>query len=100
MNQSTSEKLSRIELERLRENTMALEQIKAEAKKKYNYGYPQGVCISQKELDALIDSTHQATVEEIIKIAEGMKYGKEVGLDAELESYNSALTDLIKAIKK
>jgi hypothetical protein len=69
-----------------------------------------------KKLEALVDSTHQATVEEIIKIAEGMRvdvptrqaHNLQSGFSKmtrrrsrwKAEAYNQALTDLIQAIKK
>jgi len=69
---------------------MTLEQSKAEAHKNfepvyslldkgdqyiwnsdYDKGLPSSRYLVHSKLDAIIDSTHQATVEEIIKIAEG-----------------------------
>lgn len=50
-----------------------------------------------------IEKTHQATVEEIIKIAEGMQKGEQMFDNNQVKlnrAYNQALTDLIKAIKK
>jgi len=44
--------------------------------------------------DHLTDSTHQATVEEIIKIAESLRGNESDGY------YSQAIDDLIKAIKK
>lgn len=58
-------------------------------------------------LRQLIDSTHQATVEEIIKIAEGMKRQHYFEQQPFLkhrndfnDAYNEVIDDLIKAIKK
>lgn len=50
-------------------------------------------------LRQLIDSTHQAIVEEIIKIAESLSVP--VGSEgSEKRAYDQALSDLIRAIKK
>jgi hypothetical protein len=95
---------------------MTLEQLKVKAKESLStidtFNGAKVRAILEHNYEELIDSTHQTTVEEIIKIAEGMKGGVE---DIKIPSppyntladkvcfkngYNQAFIDLIKAIKK
>jgi hypothetical protein len=89
---------------------MTLEQIKAEAKKNLvlhklsgELGGKEGdYMFSPQDLDTLIDSTHQATVEEIIKILDTSrtleeKYG--VGVK-EQTAREQVKADILIAIKK
>lgn len=69
---------------------MTLEQLKAEAHCKWPGNLPFGYT----EMDNLVEFTHQATVEEIIKIAESLRGNESDGY------YDQAIYDLIQAIKK
>jgi hypothetical protein len=57
------------------------------------------MCQSEK----LIEATHTAAIEEVVRIAEGMKKSTQIFDDFQVQirrGYNQALTDLITAIKQ
>jgi len=61
-----------------------------------------GLTAKDIDVDAFLTTYGNSRVEEIIKIAEGMKITSMsgIGLDIDEKAHNQALTDLIKSIKK
>jgi hypothetical protein len=85
---------------------MTLEQLKEKAEQLSEKDYSgKKRILHEDDFNSLIDSTHQATVEEIIKIAEGMKVCTDAGR-ADPSFYHcentrdGTIDELIKAIKK
>jgi hypothetical protein len=61
-------------------------------------GVDDGFCMTYEDLDILITQTHQATIAECVRIAEGMKR-LEMNDDYD-GGYNHACDDLIEALTK
>ena len=87
------------------ENTTA-EKLAHEIAKLFDDGFTTPTFGQIEQIELLVTTYGNARVEEIIKIAEGMKYKGEPSADASdltwcgHHEHNNTLTDLIKAIKK